>query len=380
MELAREQFYDPLSILDASATTATTDHDHRKSFPTSLAAASSLLSFPVERAASSSPNLLLTVSWIARFRRDFITFRFVEAVAVAGRLDILRLLDGLGVEQFSMATMDAAAREGRLDVVRLLNEKRSEGSSYAAMRVAGTNCHLEVVEYLWNAEKNTSWAVVLAEAAERAHTKVVEFLLDKVTGEVATDSNAETAMKELFSPDSPPPPFIPAIRSVSVEMLRLVESRFRPLLPPSASFMGAHFITAAVEPLQNSTIPIRLEMLEHLLKRGYRPDHSAFHTLITTGGAPAVAAMLKHVGKIDWPNAFDLAAETGDLDFVKLLHEHIIHRQAAGEAVGIGPTVSAMDEAARRGHLEVVRFCMNIGMRDARRWRLGPVRLAIWTW
>ncbi|KAJ3118475.1 hypothetical protein HDU96_001294 [Phlyctochytrium bullatum] len=348
--LAHTEFHDPLASLNAASPSPTLDAP--PPFPKSLAVAASLLSFPPDRATPTSETLLLTTSWLAHFRRDLLTFRFVEAAAAAGRVDVLRLLDGLGVDKFSMAVMDAAAREGRLEAVRFLNEKRGEGCSYAAMRRAGANGHLDVLEYLWRAGKKTSWAVVLAEAAEGGHTSVVEFLFEKATGD---DPNAVDARKELFSPDSPPPPFVSVIKSGRVDLLGFIESRFHPLPPPSPSFMGAHYIEVAIvacKKLGGSNV----EMLEHLLGRGYRPDRRAGYKFINDGGAKAVAALLKYVGTVDWPEAMDSAAANGDLELVKLLHDHITKRRTAGEAVGIAPTASTMNFAAQNGHLAVVKF------------------------
>ncbi|KAJ3093351.1 hypothetical protein HDU96_002355 [Phlyctochytrium bullatum] len=295
---ARSNFYDPLAALDSPS--PETHNPNVNLFTRSRAVASSLLSFPAELASSSSPNLLLTASWLARFRRDLLTFRFVEAAAAAGRLDVLRLLDGLGVERFAMATMDAAASTGHLE----------------SRRCAAANGHFEVFECLWNAGKKCSWAIALAEAAGGGHTSVVKFLLEKAAGEVSADPNAESVRQEFFGTYPIPPPFVSAAAGGSLEILHLLESRFYPLPPASPSFTGSEFVFAAI----------------------------------------TIAVLLNQLGTIDWPYALKIAAAAGHLEVVKLLHDHIEKRKAAGESVAIVVEVGDMNEAAQNGHLQVVQF------------------------
>ncbi|KAJ3111064.1 hypothetical protein HDU96_006027 [Phlyctochytrium bullatum] len=305
-------------------------HLHPSAFPSTLSLTSST-NFIIGDPATLPAFVL---AWLARFRPTLVTYAFVVSTARAGRLDLLRLLHGFGVDRFSMGVMDAAAAEGHLDVVRFLHAVRDEGCTSEAMDAAAVYGHLEVVRFLFEHRDEGCKDGVLRRACANGHMEIVEFL--QRTAGYEPDEVAWEA-----SCDAP---------NLNVDQLRWLHET----MGWSIGLRTLHSVLRHRD--------ARAEDLAYCLDKAGYPYIDP--TVLAGVFSANDVGMLKLVNEVFCGDAFARMWGSGNLDRLagwgKLEALRYLYAQRGEEWEGCTP--AAFGLAAEGGHVEVVEFLLGMGV------------------
>jgi ankyrin repeat protein len=286
---------------------------------------------------------LAIVQYLHEHRSEGCTIAAVEGAARNGHLDIVKYLHEKNcIAQWSTDVFDEAAAGGHLRVVQFLHECRSEGCSKRAMDQAAANGHLEVVQYLheYRNEGCTQAAVDMAakfgrldmvkflhenrtegctaaavdQAAQQRHRDVVQYLMDEHSGPY-TGAALEAAIKHDW-----------------MDVAQLLIAKDPLICTPGALRLAAergHF-----------------EFTQQLFELAPSVLAWTATNAARNGHIQIVKYILERTPNCRHEHVIVGAASEGSVETVQFLHENY-HRYC---------TTAALYEAARHGHLDVLRY------------------------
>ncbi|TYZ61578.1 hypothetical protein PybrP1_000775 [[Pythium] brassicae (nom. inval.)] len=241
----------------------------------------------------------------------------MDAAAKRGKLAFVRALHVLGAS-CSKKAMDDASAEGNLAVVRFLHIHRREGCTREAMAAALKNQHTDVVRFLAKHRREKWGDEPIKYATENGDLALLGDLL-------RNDPSAPTADAKVI-----------AYKARNTAVLHFLYEQSQDRRPTFN--------------LVNACESGDLEMVEYLCGReGF--VKVAMVEAVTRGSLAIVKHLHEHAGIVHTAASryvpMNEAAASGQLEVLQYLHEH---------APELACTVKAMDVAARRGHLAVVKF------------------------
>lgn len=291
----------------------------------------------------------------------------MDEVARSGDLEMLRVLHATSVKGCTSRAMDDAARMGHLRVVQFLHFRRLEGCTAAAFDGAIDGEHVQTARFLLH-HVRAKWSSAAAKwAAENRDMETIRRLVE-------LDPSVRTGDAKVV-----------AYRLKQTDMLRFLYERADDPWPALT--------------LVEASAAGDLEMVQYLCKHERGFVRSAMVEAIAAGHVEVVKLLHKHPqlrhtscsrvvlihdaclhGQLEilkyfhenapeltcTTMAMDTAAARGHLDIVRFLHEHRSE----------GCTTHAMNMAAMNGHLDVIQFldthrsegCTTLAMDSAAMW------------
>ncbi|KAE8977802.1 hypothetical protein PF011_g23501 [Phytophthora fragariae] len=290
-----------------------------------------------------------------------------RAAMYNGDLDMLRFLhdefSNKMVEDAAVDSQDAvahAAANGRLDLVQwYCKMKGPYAFGWSVMDAAVALDHMDVVQYLDSVMGNRCTRRGLEMAARNGHLRVVRWLNDARYYEIRTFRSLENAIAGGH---------LHLVKYVMENVVVAYTSWTQAALTAAVSFGQRHILQwlhdrAAVAAAAHNR-HFRFEIHTNELRaHAVRGAAAGGHKEIIEWMEETLGCLARQRHRI----RVDGAAGFGDLQFVQWLHHqgyrftiHAMDDAAAGGYLSInrkeGCTTAAMDNAARNGHFEVVKF------------------------
>ena len=119
---------------------------------------------------------LEVVKWLHENRTEGCTVNAMDGAAENGHLEVVKWLHENRTEGCTNWAMDNASRYGNLEVVKWLQDNRTEGCTIDAMDYAAMNGHLEVLKWLHENRTEGCSKSAIDDAAANGHIEVVKWL------------------------------------------------------------------------------------------------------------------------------------------------------------------------------------------------------------
>ncbi|EFA75494.1 hypothetical protein PPL_10998 [Heterostelium album PN500] len=358
-------------------------------------------------------NRLDILEFLHRYRFDDCTEEAMDVAASNGHLHVVRWLHQNRTEGCSKLALDMAASKGYLEIVQFLHENRTEGSTEKALDWAASNGHIDIVKYLHKNRTEPCSIRAMNQVAAGGHTEIFKFLHRNRTegySSVAFRNACLNGHSEIIHYILQNQMF-KSINDYDLEMvtvtgdLELIKSLhslgFRPngaidtacahgYLEILEYFTSIQMQGCTVKSMDLSAANGHLEIVKYLhnhrtegcttraLDAAATNGHlaiveflhscrtegclrSTLGTATANGHVKVVKFLAENCTDCNKFGALNIAALHGRLDLVTYLLENI-HQQMESRHLPISPNEhlyfinGSIEEAAKKGHLDIVRY------------------------
>ncbi|KAJ0408963.1 hypothetical protein P43SY_002842 [Pythium insidiosum] len=287
--------------------------------------------------AAACNGHLEVVRYITEHHSDVVcTTVAMDLAARNGHFEVVKYLHTSRKEGCTHCAMDLAAKGGYLSIVQYLHYHRQEGCSTQAMDFAARGGHIDVVEFLHQHRSEGCSSNAMDFAAARGHVKTVQFLHEERSEGASTNAMDGAAI------------------GGHLEVVRFLHTQRQEGCTVLA-------MNGAASPLNG-----HIEMVQFLVREGFKWNHDAIDGAATNGHFAVVRWLLK----VD-PEEYDNECATEDEDSVweEDDQDEFFTEAAMDGAIGNGHwtivqlllrnlgewTSFGLDVAAGNGHFDVVR-------------------------